>query len=179
MEKTWKPVSLAALVGWTIFYCAFLLYAAGDKNGFLLVDNVNLVVHEGGHLLFGWFGHFIGVLGGTLLQWMAPFLLAMFFFFQRETVGFAFCLFFFFENWLYTATYMADSRAMVLPLVTVGDPDNAGHDWNYIFSQLGVLPHDTLFAAVVRTCGWVGMISVVAWLAYRFAQKPVFVPSQW
>jgi len=29
---------------------------------------------------------------------------------------------FFFENWLYTATYMADARAMALPLVTTGDP---------------------------------------------------------
>jgi hypothetical protein len=132
MDQPWKPVSLAGLIAWMLFYCSFLVYAFTNTTGFLFIDNVNLVVHEGGHLLFGWFGYFIAVLGGTLLQWLVPFLLAGFFFFQRETTAFAFCLFFFFENWLYTAAYMADARAMALPLVSVGDPDNAVHDWNFI-----------------------------------------------
>jgi hypothetical protein len=84
------------------------------------------VVHEGGHNLFGWFGPTLGLWGGTLLQWLVPFLLALYFFTQRQTTGFVFCLFFFFENWLYTATYMADARAQDLPLVTTGDPDFCG-----------------------------------------------------
>src|SRR5882672_8087140 len=58
---------------------------------------------------------------------------------QRQTYGFVFCLFFFFENWLYTATYMADARAQELPLVTTGDPDFVEHDFHTIFSSLGVL----------------------------------------
>ena len=86
-------------------------------------------MHEGGHNLFGWFGPTLGLWGGTLLQWLVPFLLAAYFFSQRQTTGFVFCLFFFFENWLYTATYMADARAQVLPLVTTGDPDFVEHDW--------------------------------------------------
>jgi hypothetical protein len=171
MDQPWKPVSLAALIAWMLFYCSFLLYALTNTTGFLFIDNVNLVVHEGGHLLFGWFGYFIAVLGGTLLQWLVPFLLAGFFFFQRETTAFAFCLFFFFENWLYTAAYMADARAMALPLVSVGDPDNAVHDWNFILSRLGVLPHDTAIAACVRAAGRFGMIATVAWLAYRYAHQ--------
>ena len=81
--------------------------------------------------------------------------------------AFVFCLFFFFENWLYTATYMADARAMVLPLVTTGDPDFVEHDWNTIFSSLGVLQYDTTIAAVVRTLGWCGMVACVVWLATR------------
>jgi hypothetical protein len=85
---------------------------------------------------------------------MVPLLLAAYFFHERQTAAFAFCLFFFFENWLYTATYMADARAMVLPLVTTGDPDYVEHDWNAIFTSLGVLRYDTTIAAVVRTLGW-------------------------
>ena len=96
--------------------------------------------------------------GGTLLQWLVPFLLAAYFFTQRQTTGFVFCLFFFFENWLYTATYMADARAQVLPLVTTGDPEFAEHDFFRIFSDLGVLNYDTKIAAVVRLLGWCGMI---------------------
>ena len=60
--------------------------------------------------------------------WVGNAAQAAYFFTQRQTTGFVFCLFFFFENWLYTATYMADARAMELPLVTTGDPDFvAGH----------------------------------------------------
>ena len=94
-----------------------------------------------------------------------PFLLAVYFFTRRETAGFVFCLFFFFENWLYTATYMADARAVALPLVTTGDPEFARHDFNAIFSSLGVLAYDTKIAAVVRALGWCGMIAIVVWLA--------------
>jgi hypothetical protein len=101
------------------------------------------------------------------LQWLVPFLLAAYFFTERETTGFVFSLFFFFENWLYTATYMADARAQDLPLVTTGDPEFAEHDWHAIFSSLGVLNSDTKIAAVVRLLGWCGMIACVLWLAAR------------
>ena len=122
-------------------------------------------------MLFGWFGETLGLWGGTLLQWLVPFLLAGYFFTQRQAVSFAFCAFFFFENWLYTATYMADARAMVLPLVTTGDPDHIEHDWNTIFSSLGVLQYDTTIAGVVRFLGWCGMVGVVVWLVCRFGGK--------
>ena len=168
-EKEWKAVSLPALIAWTLFFVAFLAYAFANTSGFLFLDSANLVVHEAGHLLFGWLGYSIGIWGGTLLQWLVPLLLASAFFVRREPVGFAFCFFVFFENWLYTAAYMADATAMALPLVTVGDPDGAVHDWHFIFSQLGVLSHDSAIAAVTRAGGWLGMIGVVAWLIYRYA----------
>ena len=59
---------------------------------------------------------------------------------------------------------MADARAMVLPLVTAGDSDYVEHDWNTIFSNLGVLAYDTKIAAVIQLLGWVGMIGIVVWL---------------
>ncbi|MGC2196429.1 MAG: hypothetical protein WA628_17280 [Terriglobales bacterium] len=62
---------------------------------------------------------------------------------------------------------MADARAMILPLVTTGDPDNIEHDWHTIFSSLGVLPYDTTIAGVVRFLGWCGMIAVVGWLGWQ------------
>jgi len=163
----WKPVSRPALVAWLIFYTGFLVYAFSAHGGFLFIDSANLVVHEGGHNLFYWFGPTLCLWGGTLLQWLVPFLLAAYFFAERQTTGFVFCLFFFFENWLYTATYMADARAQVLPLVTTGDPDFVEHDFFKIFSSLGVLNHDTQIAAVVRVLGWCGMLACVAWLAMR------------
>lgn len=170
-DRPWKPLSRPAQVAWLVFYVGFLLYAFSKHGGFLFIDSANLVVHEGGHNLFGWFGPTLGLWGGTLLQWLVPFLLAVYFFAHRETTGFVFSLFFFFENWLYTATYMADARAMVLPLVTTGDPEFAKHDFNTIFSSLGVLDYDTKIAGLVRFLGWLGMIAVVVWFARQKTSK--------
>ncbi len=166
-DRPWKPIARPAVIAWLVFYAAFMLYAFSAHGGFLFIDSANLVVHEGGHNLFGWFGPTLGLWGGTLLQWLVPFLLAAFFFKERQIAGFVFCAFFFFENWLYTATYMADARDQALPLVTTGDPDFVEHDWYAIFSSLGLLNHDTQIAAVVRLLGWCGMLAVTAWLAKR------------
>lgn len=171
LGEPWRPVARPALVAWLVFYVAFLAYAFSAHGGFLFIDNANLVVHEGGHNLFGWFGPTLGLWGGTLLQWLVPFLLAAYFFRQRQTTGFVFCLFFFFENWLYTATYMADARVQELPLVTTGDSDFVDHDFYAIFSSLGVLNYDTKIAAVVRILGWCGMLTVVGWLAVLSLRK--------
>jgi hypothetical protein len=167
-KADWQPVPRWVLVVWGAFYAVFLVYVFHNRGGFLFIDLANLVVHEGGHMLFGWFGETLGLWGGTLLQWLVPFLLAGYFFTQRQATSFAFCAFFFFENWLYTATYMADARVMILPLVTTGDPDHIEHDWNAIFSSLGVLRYDTTIAGVVRFLGWCGMVGVVGWLIWRF-----------
>lgn len=179
LDKPWKPVSRPALAAWLIFYLWFLAYAFRAHGAYLFIDNANLIVHEGGHNLFYWFGPTLCLWGGTLLQWLVPFLLAVYFFSERQTAGFVFSLFFFFENWLYTATYMADARAQVLPLVTTGDPDFVEHDFFRIFSSLGVLDHDTQIAAVVRTLGWCGMIGCTGWLALRMRARDTVgaVPS--
>ncbi len=163
----WRPVPRWALTAWALFYLAFLSYAYLAHGSGLFIDMANLVVHEGGHNLFGWFGPTLGLWGGTLLQWLVPFLLAAHFYWERQTTGYAFCLFFFFENWLYTATYMADARAMQLPLVTTGDPEFVEHDWHTIFNSMGVLEYDTTIAGVVRFLGWCGMIGCVAWLVWQ------------
>jgi hypothetical protein len=166
-QEDWHPISRWAVLAWLVFYVLFLIYAFDKHGGYLFIDSANLVVHEGGHLLFGWFGRTLGLWGGTILQWLVPLLLAAYFFHERQPAAFVFSLFFFFENWLYTATYMADARAMALPLVTAGDSDYIEHDWNTIFSSLGVLQYDTTIGAIVRTLGWCGMLASVGWLAAR------------
>lgn len=170
-REEWRPLPRWAILAWLAFYVLFLIYTFSMHGGFLFIDLANLVVHEGGHNLFGWFGPTLGLWGGTLLQWLVPLLLAAYFFRERQAAAFVFCMFFFFENWLYTATYMADARALALPLVTTGDSDYVEHDWNTIFSSFGVLPYDTRIAAIVRFLGWCGMVAAAAWLTTRFANN--------
>jgi hypothetical protein len=158
----WKPVSRGAGIAWLCVYALFLLYAFADRSGFLFLDYVNLMVHEGGHFFFNWFGYTIMILGGTLGELLVPLLCAIYFFRQREASGFAFCGFWFFENFPYIGTYMADARAQVLPLVGSGE-----HDWEILFGQWGLLAQDQKIGGIMRTLGWLGMITTVAWLAHR------------
>jgi len=158
----WKPVSRFAGIGWLCFYALFLIYAAANGGGFLFLDYVNLMIHEAGHFFFSWFGYTIMILGGTLGQLLVPMLCAAYFFARRETTGFAFCSFWFFENFPYIGTYMADARAQALPLVGSGD-----HDWGILFGQWGLLMQDQKIGATMRLLGWVGMLGSCAWLAWH------------
>jgi hypothetical protein len=167
LAEDWGPVSRGAAIGWLVFYALMLVSVAMNGTLAHLVDLVFLPIHEGGHLLFRFFGEWIMVAGGTFLQLFVPFALAVYFIFRRQLPGTAFCAFFFFEQFLPVAIYMADARCQCLEYVTVGDPDNAVHDWFYLFSSVGVVAHDTQIASVVRGLGWIGMLATVIWFAVR------------
>ena len=163
----WKPVSRGAGIAWLSFYGLFLLYAFTSRSGFLILDYVNLIIHEGGHFFFSWFGNTIMILGGTLGELLVPFLCAAYFFWHRETTGFAFSTFWFFENFPYIGTYMADARTANLPLV--GSEES---DWAILFGQWGLLLQDQKIGSFVRVLGYLGMLATVAWLAHHIRQKP-------
>jgi hypothetical protein len=166
----WKPVSRPA--AWFAFglYALFLLYAALDRSGFLFLDYANLVIHEVGHPLFGifagpdeaGFGYTLMILGGTLLELLVPFVCAVAFFFRREVAGVAFSLFWFFENFLYIGHYMATARTLDIQLVGSGE-----HDWEILFTRRNLLVRDQQIGHATQTLGWLGMVGVVAWFAWR------------
>jgi hypothetical protein len=168
IEDDWQNVPRAVLILASAFYLLFLYQAARGKGPLLMIDLVFVPIHEGGHLLFRFFGwQFLYVAGGTLMQLAVPLMLAAYFALQRQVQGTAFCAFFFFEQFLPISTYMADARAQQLLLLTVGDSGFVIHDWNYLFGRLGVLNHDVQIAHVVRTLGWLGMMATVVWMVWR------------
>ncbi len=158
----WKPVSGLAGIAWLCFYALFLFYAFANHSGFLFLDYVNLIIHEGGHFFFSWFGNTIMILGGTLGELLVPLLCALYFFWQREATGFTFSLFWFFENFPYIGAYMADARTAALPLV--GSEES---DWTILFTQWGLLAQDQKIGATMRILGFLGMLAAAAWLAFR------------
>lgn len=167
LEEDWEPIPRWALWTWIAFYALFFYEAARGRGLLLLVDGVFVPIHEGGHFIFHIFGEFMGIAGGTLMQLLAPFLLASYFVFRRQPQGVAFCTFFLFEQFLPIATYMADARAQELPLLSLGSGEDVIHDWNYLFGHLGLLSHDVQIAGATRFAGWLGMIGVVVWLIWR------------
>ena len=158
----WKPVSRLAGIAWLSSYGLFLFYAFANHSGFLFLDYVNLIIHEGGHFFFSWFGNTIMILGGTLGELLVPLLCALYFFWQREATGFTFSLFWFFENFPYIGAYMADARTAALPLV--GSEES---DWTILFTQWGLLAQDQKIGATMRILGFLGMLASAAWLAFH------------
>lgn len=167
LEDPWESVPRTLFYVWLAFYLLFLYQLSRGRGLLLMLDLVLIPIHEGGHLLFQWFGQFIMVGGGTFLQLFVPAALAAYFAFRRQPQGATFCSFIFFEQFLPISRYMADARAQELPLLSVGGGDDVIHDWNYLFGHLGLLAHDTQIASAVRFLGWLGMISVLAWFTWR------------
>jgi hypothetical protein len=171
LEEKWEPVSRGASIGWLAFYSLLMGNAVLGGQLFKWFDLVFVPIHEGGHLLFRFFGEWFTVAGGTLLQLFVPFALGIYFAFRRQVPGTAFCAFFFFEQFLPIGTYMADALCQCLEYVTVGDPEMAEHDWFYLFSHAGVVQHDTQIGSAFRVLGWIGMLGTVAWFAWRSSRK--------
>src|ERR1700689_3998267 len=84
LEQEWEPVSRGAFWGWLAFYILLLGNAVLGGKLFQWFDLVFVPIHEGGHLLFGYFGEWIMVAGGTFLQLFVPFALATYFVFRRQ-----------------------------------------------------------------------------------------------
>jgi hypothetical protein len=171
-EIEWKPISRTAFFSWLVFYLLLLIYLATHFSELTLIDNLHLPIHEGGHLLFGWFGSTLGLWGGTLLQLLVPAALVITFVLREELLGTTFCAMAFFHSLTGVATYMIDALRRQLPLVTVGAPaDEAEHDWIHIFSDLGVLPHAIQIGTVTRVIAWCGLVGTLIWFSWRYYRQ--------
>ena len=132
---------------------------------------LNLGIHELGHYVFSFFGMFINVLGGTLLECLAPVFGIVNFYRQRDFFAISVCF-----GWLSTvlfgvSVYVADARAMELPLVTPFGMDTpVTHDWNYLLSSMGLLQYDTFLGSLIRGSAVISMLVCLitgAWLLWN------------
>ena len=154
------------------FYVLLLIYLAAHISEPTFLDNVHLPIHEGGHLLFGWFGPTVGLWGGTILQLLVPAILATAFAIRADLLGTTFCAMAFFHSLTGVATYMADALRRQLTLVTVGAPaDEAQHDWVHIFTDLRLLPHAIQIGNATCLIAWLGFLATLAWFSWRYYQQ--------
>jgi hypothetical protein len=158
-----EVVTLKKLAGFGAGVGLFLTLLFSSECGFVfLVDHANLLFHEAGHVFVGFFSTRLEPYGGTMGQLVFPLVLAVSFWRKGQPVALAAGLLWFFENWLNIARYMADARALKLPLVGGGD-----HDWNTILERWDVLQYDTRIAAWISALGWIGMAGTCAWVLWR------------
>jgi len=135
-----------------------------DSETWNVFGGLTLAIHEGGHLIFGPFGQWLMIAGGSVTQVAAPIGVALILLRQGDRYGFAIV-----GTWLaYSLTnlanYIGDARAMALELV--GFSDDPMHDWNYLLGSMHLLPYDTRLAGLVRTLA-VGVLVASVILAGR------------
>ncbi len=167
----WKPISKMTVLSFSIGWAALVYLLAtkdmlgSDSTILYLTHNVNLVFHEAGHWIFGIFGfRILTILGGSINQLLIPLIVTASFWSRRDAVGYTFGLFWFFENCLDVAVYMADARALALPLI--GGLGEEAHDWKNILSYFGLIEKDTALASAVTTVGWFGIIFTWSWFCW-------------
>ena len=104
-----------------ILVAGYTLFIFKDPYNHMFIHAVNLVIHEAGHTLFIFFGQFMNILGGSLLQVLVPFVFAVYFlFWQRNPVSASIMLFWTAINLIEVSIYAGDAISMNLPLL--------GHD---------------------------------------------------
>lgn len=148
-----------------------------DEYGYLpLLGDLDLAIHEFGHILFHPFGETMTVLGGSLTQVAFPLVFVGYFALSRAhrdlyaaTIG----LWWTSINILSVAIYAADARAGVLPLLSGGTgQDGDAHDWNFLLAKWGYLGMDTIIADRMRRVAVVLCVaSVLAGLIIALLQS--------
>lgn len=156
------------LVGITIA-TAYSLHYASTSAQWHFIDNVNLIFHEAGHVLFILFGEFLHVAMGSGLQVLLPLAIAVYFWVQRQTTSAAICLMWTGMSLINVSVYAGDAILMQLPLL---GGESVMHDWNYLLSSLNLLSITPTIAAVVYGLGatTIGIgIALAYWSAVRSA----------
>jgi hypothetical protein len=170
-----RAVVLVGLIVWTWQFARVPMGVAVQDS---VLHHPNLVFHEAGHVLFGFFGRFMTVLGGSLLQFALPLALAGVFLKQRDQFGAVVCTWWAGQNLLDLAPYIADARA--LQLVLLGGKTGAeveGHDWEYLLTELGWLHLDRTLGLWAHRLGLMIMSGALIWGALYLAKNRVEAPE--
>ena len=122
------------------------------------LDDLNLAVHEAGHLVFSAFGETMTILGGSLFQVIVPAAFVAYFARTRQRYAAAVTMSWVAVNLLNVARYIGDARAQELPLL--GGEDSI-HDWWYLLINWDLLPRDLTIARWVHFAGAVAFLTAL------------------
>jgi hypothetical protein len=165
-----------ALLAWSAFR---------NEYGYIpLLSDIDLAIHEFGHMLFMPFGiQFLGntmvILGGSLTQVAFPLIFFGYFLRKhdvaprRDVFAAMVCLWWSGINLLSVAIYCADSRAGQLMLIdgSTGQ-ESDGHDWNNLLTRWGLLQHDTGIARGMRAVAWLVCVASIIVAIWTELQRP-------
>ena len=164
-----QKVAMATRIVLALGTAAYFFYYAQTPMDWHFIDNVNLIIHEAGHSIFAFFGDFLHILGGSLLQIAIPVIFSGYFFLRGQYYSGSLLLFWVGQNFINVSVYAADAVVMQLPLL---GGDNAGHDWNNLLSMTHALPYTHAIATALFTAGFVTMCAAAALSLYFGCVSP-------
>ena len=137
-----------------LLYLLFLLWGLSffDETDFSqtpkgpsapILDNINLIFHEAGHVIFQFFGGFPYAFGGTFLQCLIPFLLMRHFLIQKDNFAASLGLWWLAQNIFNVSPYLYDAWDMKLVLLggQTGTENPDIHDWRAILTMTNSLKY--------------------------------------
>ena len=147
-----RPNYLKLIFG--ILLALYCLWIAYDPIQGSFLDNVDLPIHETGHLLFRPFGEFMMVAGGSLFQVIMPLVFVGYFAWRRQFYSAAIVALWVGQSVINVYVYAADAVVMQLVL-TSGFTGSEGsfHDWNYLLTATGLLGSTKIVAGIIRVLG--------------------------
>ena len=148
-----KAGRLALTLVLAVYGFRLLLHPDGGS----IVDNIDLPIHETGHIVFGPFGDFVQFLGGTLFQLIMPAAFVIYFFRRHDRHAASVALWWVAQNLWNISVYVRDARAQELPLVGGGE-----HDWAYLLGRLGRMKQDQAIGHSVWKVGVVLYVIAIA-----------------
>lgn len=150
----------------------YVLWIAYDPMQGSFLDNVDLPIHETGHLLFRPFGEFMMVAGGSLFQVIFPIVFVGYFIWQRSFYSAAIVALWVGQSILNVWVYASDAVVMQLVL-TSGFTGSEGsfHDWNYMLTHFGLLDSVKGVAKVIRFTGTATIVAAGV-MAIYFSLQP-------
>ena len=141
IDRRWRAVLTLLLA----IYGYFCLRSPGDYRW---LDSLDLAIHETGHLVFGFDGETLMVMGGTLFQLMVPAAFVVALWRAGDRHGATVPLWWIGQNCWNISAYIRDARTQELPLVGGGE-----HDWAKLLGDWGWLSRDGALADMVHLVG--------------------------
>ena len=183
--QTYARLALAvvlACLAWSAF--------RGESGYVPFLGDIDLAIHEFGHMLFMPFGipilgRTMVILGGSLTQVAFPLLFFGYFLKKREdgqrrdVFAAMVCLWWSGINLLDVAIYCADSRAGELMLLDgLTGKESDGHDWYNLLDGWGLLEQDTTIARWMRAIAFVVCVGSIFIAVWTELQRPRVQPAE-
>jgi hypothetical protein len=150
-----------------VLLCVYFLWIAYDPMQGSFLDNVDLPIHETGHLLFRPLGEFMMIAGGSIFQIVFPAIFVGYFLWNKKYYSASIVLFWSGQSILNVWVYAADAVVMQLVL-TSGFTGSEGsfHDWNYLLTATGLLDSTKTVSGIIRMFGSLVTIAAVIFSIY-------------
>lgn len=151
------------LVAFTLWGGSFIIGGVDWEGiGSSFMHNINLPFHEFGHVLFGFMGRFMEILGGSLFQIIFPLIFVIVFIYQmRDNFSASICLWWCGQNFIDVSPYIADAKDRVIPLIRGLSEEH--HDWGNLLTMTNSLDSSEFLANMSFAIGSIIIVLSLGW----------------